>query len=301
MTERCLATGLMTACGLGLLLAGCSNWSYSPPVTGNPVTQGVNLSGVRAEVAPAPQNFNQALTSDYASFATSLQQEQHDWKDVDYFSRKGMAASAGERVPPEDNQNWLIPLEVPDGFRTELAQSRQRLVAALDGGGRERAPAVAARAQVSYDCWVERMEDDWRAAADGPCHRQFLAALGQLENRQAATPPPTPQRAYQVYFNFDRADLVPDAQLLVQQIAEQAKQEGTTRIVPVGKADLAGTDAYNMDLSRRRAEAVRDALVKDGVPSQRIDEQWVGDRQPPVPTPPGEHEPRNRVVDVMLQ
>jgi OmpA-OmpF porin, OOP family len=296
MTERRIATGL-TACGLGLLLAGCSSWSYSPPMTGNPVTEPLNLSGVRAQVPPSPQNFNQALTSDYASFATALH-EQQDWNDADYFSRKGIAAAAGDRVPPEDNQNWLIPLEVPAGFRTELAQSRQRLVADLDGGGRERAPAVAARAQVSYDCWVERMEQDWRNALDGPCHHQLLAALDQLENRHTAA---ASQRDYVIYFNFDRAELVPDARRLVQQIAEQARQGGTTRIVPLGKADRAGSDAYNLDLSRRRAEAVRAALVQNGVAPDSIDEQWVGEREPPVPTPPGQREPRNRVVEVTLE
>jgi OOP family OmpA-OmpF porin len=303
------AAGL-TICGLGLLLAGCSGWSYDPPVPGDAVTESRNLSAVRAEAPQSPANFNQALTSGYANLATSLEQDHEDWKDVDYFSRKGLAAASGSSVPPEANKNWLIPLEVPEQFRSQLDQGRERLVAALDGGARDRAPAIAARAQVSYDCWVERMEDDWRTAADGPCHQQFLAALGQLENRPAqavtqptaaAATPPATAREYRIYFNFNRADLVPDAQHLVQQIAEQAKQDGKTRVVPIGKADRAGSDQYNLALSRQRAEAVREALVKNGVPASQIDERWVGERQPPVPTPAGAHEPRNRVVEIILE
>jgi OOP family OmpA-OmpF porin len=300
MTRTRIATGA-TICGIGLLLAGCSGWTYDPPTPGNAASENLNLSAVRAKAPPSPGTFNQALTTDYANLATALNQDHKDWKDVDYFSRKGLAASSGSSVPPEANKNWLIPLEVPERYRTQLDEGRVRLVAALDGGARERAPDIAARAQVSYDCWVERMEDDWQSEADGPCHRQFLAALGQLENRPAQAAPPAVAREYRVYFNFDRADLVPDAQQLVKQVAEQVKQEGAVRIVPVGKADLAGSDQYNMELSRQRAEAVRNALVKNGVPPSQIDEHWVGERQPPVPTPAGVHEPRNRVVEINLQ
>jgi outer membrane protein OmpA-like peptidoglycan-associated protein len=68
--------------------------------------------------------------------------------------------------------------------------------------------------------------------------------------------------------------------------------------VLVGKADLSGTDAYNLALSKRRADTVRSALVAGGVSADRIEEQWVGMREPPVPTAAGVREPRNRVVEV---
>jgi outer membrane protein OmpA-like peptidoglycan-associated protein len=69
----------------------------------------------------------------------------------------------------------------------------------------------------------------------------------------------------------------------------------------VGKADRAGSDAYNMALSKRRADAVKGELARAGVPPARIDERWVGEREPPVPTPEGVREPRNRVVEITLQ
>jgi OmpA-OmpF porin, OOP family len=70
--------------------------------------------------------------------------------------------------------------------------------------------------------------------------------------------------------------------------------------VLIGKADRAGTDKYNLGLSERRADRVRAALIQDGVPTKRITTRWVGDREPPVPTPPGVREPRNRVVELTL-
>jgi OOP family OmpA-OmpF porin len=302
--HRSFAAGVV-ALGSALLLAGCSGWSYQPPMRGNVSFAPSNLGKLRAAAPQNPSSFSQALTADYASFAGALEDEHHDWADADYFARKGLAASRGEVVPPENNSNWLVPLEVPDKFRTQLAEGRNRLVAALGRGAGDRLPRVAARAQVSYDCWVERMEDDWKSAIDGDCHRQFLAALAQLEGQpqpaaQPAAPPVAPAHEYRVYFEFDKSELLPEAQQILQQVARQAQADPALRVVLVGKADRSGSDAYNMKLSHRRAEAVHDALVKSGVPAGRIDTRWVGERQPPVPTPDGVREPRNRVVEIEL-
>jgi OOP family OmpA-OmpF porin len=301
MTSHGRVAGL-AGWGLALLLAGCSGWSYQPPMRGNEDFALYNLSNLR-DVAPQnPTGFTQALTKEYAVFAGTLQDELKDWADTDYFSRKGLAAAHGDVVPPENNSNWLIPLEVPNKFRTELAASRDRLVAALDGGGRDRLPLVAARAQASYDCWVERMEDDWTSAIDGPCRKRFLEAMAELEGRPAApAAAPAPGREFRVYFEFDRSELLPEAQQILHQVAALAKQQPQLRLVLVGKADRAGTDGYNLRLSEARAERVRNALVQDGVERNRIDTRWVGEREPPVPTPPGVREPRNRVVEINLR
>jgi OmpA-OmpF porin, OOP family len=302
MTSQKSVAGGLASWGLALLLAGCSSWSFQPPMRGNEDFALYNLARVREAAPQTPTSFNQALTKEYAAFAGALQDEFKDWADTDYFSRKGLAARDGS-VPPESNSNWLIPLEVPDKFRSELAQSRERLMAALDGGGRDRLPLVAARAQARYDCWVERMEDDWKTAINGPCRKQFLEAMAELEGRpQVQAPPPAaPAREFRVYFEFDRAELLPEAQQILQQVAALAKQQPNQRIMLVGKADRAGGDEYNMRLSEARAERVRNALEQAGVARGRVETRWVGEREPPVPTEDGVREPRNRVVEINLR
>ncbi len=286
----------------GALLAGCSGWSYSPSIHGNFMTEPLNHPKVDAGAPPAGGNFIQESAHDYAGLA-DMMARLGDWGDVDYFARKGLAAERGAVVPPEDNANWAIPLEQPFGFRTQMSQARQRLVVDLDGGGRDRFPGLAARAQVAYDCWLERTEDDWAHEADGACHKDFLATIGALEASLHGAPVAAAPTAHQynVYFEFDRSDLTREGRQVVDAVASAVKVEPGVQIRLVGKADLVGTDPYNIILSHRRADTVRAALRADGIDNAKIQESWVGFHEPPVPTAPGVREPRNRVVEVTVQ
>jgi len=270
-----------------IALAGCSGWSYNPPILGNFMTEPLNAPKVQAAAPPAGGNFVQETAHDYAGLSAMLRRL-GDWTDVDYFARKGMAAERGEVVPPEDNRNWAIPLEEPFGFRTKMAGARARLVADLD------------------DCWLERTEDDWVHEFDGACHKDFLATIAALERHlkgapAAAAPAPRAAHQYNVYFDFDQARLTPEGRQVVDEVARTAKAEPNVHIRLVGKADLVGTDPYNMALSQRRADTVRAELTRDGIDAGRIAESWDGFRDPPVPTARGVREPRNRVVEVTLQ
>jgi OmpA-OmpF porin, OOP family len=286
-----------------VLLAGCSDWSYAPPMHGNFMTEPVNLPRVDAGAPPAGGAFIQETAHDYAGLADYLSHHGHiyegDYVDVDYFARKGIAAEHGVLVPPEDNANWAIPLEQPYGFRTQMAQARVRLVNDLDNGGRDRFPGLAARAQVAYDCWLERTEGDWAKEFDGACHRDFITTITALEEALNGRPVAAAAREYNVYFEFDRSNLTPEGKQVVDSVAQAAKN-GNASLHLVGKADLTGTDPYNLALSHRRADTVRAMLRADGIDNSRIQESWVGEREPPVPTAQGVREPRNRVVEVTL-
>ncbi|MDE1904474.1 MAG: OmpA family protein, partial [Alphaproteobacteria bacterium] len=90
-----------------------------------------------------------------------------------------------------------------------------------------------------------------------------------------------------------------DAQHIVNEAAAAAKH-GTARIVVDGYTDLAGTAQYNMGLSVRRANAVKAALVADGISAKRISVHGFGKTNPAVPTPDGVREPRNRRAVVVI-
>lgn len=114
----------------------------------------------------------------------------------------------------------------------------------------------------------------------------------------AAAPAPPP--LFLVFFAFDKATLTPEGAKVVEQAAAAYKAAGAARISVSGYTDLAGTAAYNLALSRRRADTVRRYLLKLGVPAAAIDEKWFGKTNPRVPTADGVREPQNRRVEIML-
>jgi OOP family OmpA-OmpF porin len=118
-----------------------------------------------------------------------------------------------------------------------------------------------------------------------------------------APPPPAPMTGhpYEVYFEFDKSTLTPEARQIVQQAAQNALQGNATQIVATGHTDTVGTDSYNLALSKKRANAVRTELVHDGVGGNMIQTSGVGENDLAVPTGQDVNEPRNRRVEITVQ
>jgi outer membrane protein OmpA-like peptidoglycan-associated protein len=114
-----------------------------------------------------------------------------------------------------------------------------------------------------------------------------------------AAPPPAAAKQFVVYFEFDKSNLTPEGARVISDAAAYYKQTGAARVAITGYTDLAGTQQYNLGLSKRRADTVRGALVMQGVPDSAIAESWRGKENPAVPTPDGVREPRNRRVEIV--
>ena len=128
---------------------------------------------------------------------------------------------------------------------------------------------------------------------------QPVAAAAAIAPAPPAPPPAA--RPYEVYFEFDRSTLTPDARQVVQQAAQSAIQGNATNIVATGHTDTVGTDSYNLVLSKRRAATVKAELVKDGVPAGEIATNGIGEQDLAVPTGDNVNEPRNRRVEITVQ
>jgi iron complex outermembrane receptor protein len=113
---------------------------------------------------------------------------------------------------------------------------------------------------------------------------------------QAVAPAP---RSYLVFFDFNKSDLTSQAIQIVDQAASNAAPAHVTRLTVTGHTDTVGSDAYNMRLSRRRAESVAARLEKDGIPSSEIEIVAKGKRDLLVPTADGVREPQNRRVQIV--
>ena len=102
-------------------------------------------------------------------------------------------------------------------------------------------------------------------------------------------------------FEFDSVDLLPEAMTQLGEIVQTMKQQPTLQADVVGHADSQGTEAYNLALSQRRAQAVSDYLVTSGVVAARINASWRGESEPAFPNTTEEFRALNRRVEVSLR
>jgi iron complex outermembrane receptor protein len=128
--------------------------------------------------------------------------------------------------------------------------------------------------------------------------------LGAPAPAAAYVPPPAQApmaapKSYLVFFDFNKSDLTPQAVTIVDQAAHNAGPAKVTQLTVTGHTDTVGSDAYNMRLSRRRAESVAAQLEKDGIPSSEIAIVAKGKRDLLVPTADGVKEPQNRRVQIV--
>jgi len=103
----------------------------------------------------------------------------------------------------------------------------------------------------------------------------------------------------EVLFERDRATLRATARDRLTPVADALRATGETAVI-AGYTDSRGSDEYNRDLSQRRADAVRDALVAAGVAAARITTQGLGESQPVASNDTDEGRAKNRRVDVIL-
>jgi hypothetical protein len=103
-----------------------------------------------------------------------------------------------------------------------------------------------------------------------------------------------------VFFDWDSTRLNQQSNQVIGQAAAAFKSRNGTGITTTGHTDTSGGDAYNMALSLRRANTVKDALVQNGVPAGAINAVGVGKAGLLVPTPDGVREPQNRRVEIVV-
>jgi outer membrane protein OmpA-like peptidoglycan-associated protein/opacity protein-like surface antigen len=101
-----------------------------------------------------------------------------------------------------------------------------------------------------------------------------------------------------VFFDWDRADITPQAASILDNAAEQYRQTGNAQVVLAGHADRSGSDQYNVGLSQRRAENVRQYLAGRGIPEGVMRTEAFGESRPLVETADGVREPQNRRVEI---
>jgi outer membrane protein OmpA-like peptidoglycan-associated protein len=103
-----------------------------------------------------------------------------------------------------------------------------------------------------------------------------------------------------IRFDFDKAKLRPENKELLSRIAGVLLTSDHYRVQVYGHTDDIGTEAYNQELSERRAQTVRDYLVEAGILPEIISTKGFGKSNPLVPGDSPEARATNRRVEVAI-
>jgi outer membrane protein OmpA-like peptidoglycan-associated protein len=171
------------------------------------------------------------------------------------------------------------------------------------------------RAQGSFAAGADRVRHEF-TVLDDPANPMILAAKGagtstaivRIEYPQAAAAPTSLEsqllkretaQVYGIYFAFNRADLRPESARVLQEIATILTTHPDWKLRVDGHTDGIGGDAANLQLSRRRAAAVKAALVSGhGIDAARLSTDGHGEAQPQATNDTPEGRARNRRVEL---
>jgi OmpA-OmpF porin, OOP family len=123
-------------------------------------------------------------------------------------------------------------------------------------------------------------------------NRTFAEAL-------AAQPPQA--ISFTLYFETNSADVAPASQPTLDALLAEVAKRQAVEIQVTGHTDRVGSVADNDRLSLQRAEAVRAMLIQRGINSNFLRAVGRGEREPLIPTPDEQAEPRNRRVEVIVR
>jgi outer membrane protein OmpA-like peptidoglycan-associated protein len=102
-------------------------------------------------------------------------------------------------------------------------------------------------------------------------------------------------------FDVDSSFVRPDLQRDLRTVADSLRKYPRTVVEVVGHTDSTGSDAYNQDLSERRARAVSSILISQGVPANRVSAYGMGKRQPIASNATAQGRQQNRRVEIIIR
>jgi OOP family OmpA-OmpF porin len=116
-----------------------------------------------------------------------------------------------------------------------------------------------------------------------------------------APPKPTTEKitfAADALFDFDKYVIKPEARAKLDDLVSKLAGVNLEVIVAVGHTDWIGTEEYNLGLSARRANAVKQYLVSKGIEANRIYTEGKGEKQPVADNRTAEGRAKNRRVEI---
>jgi len=103
-----------------------------------------------------------------------------------------------------------------------------------------------------------------------------------------------------VYFATEKSNIAGESEISLLKLIGIFQKYPKTNIIVEGHTDYTGSDSYNMDLSKRRAQSVTDYLSSNGISTSRINTNWYGEEQPKFDNTTPEGRSKNRRVELAI-
>ncbi len=268
---------LLTALAASLLVSACASY---PDVA--------ELEQLKRRDAAKPF-YGELLALQYEQLAITEADYRGDTAAARFYATKGNLAAQGQAVAPESPTT-----------AAGQEEAHARLLGYFDNQMDLIAPAMLARAQASFDCWVEesRQGDSQNSVAE--CRDNFSQAVAALDTQLPPVPLSDLTADYTLFFATGSMRLPDNAPAVVEQIVAAVEAGDVKAVRLAGYSDRAGSAETNLRLSDERARSVQRALTDAGLPGQIIDTEAFGETELLVDTPDGVSEGRNRRVEIFL-
>ena len=233
-----------------------------------------------------PKTLQQHLLYNYKENASFEAEKMHDWNSAKLYSEKALRALDGEKIYPEKINYWKLSSEKAQ----DMKSAYNNLLSIYDEAF-IKDPKNLAKAISSLDCWAEQEEEKWQIWDIEKCKNDFHTSMHdiyklltdlnkKIEVKENNKEESIPQVAVVtenekkevmqiIYFDFDNSKLSQISKNKLINFINKNKRE-LSRYIIFGHTDTKGTIKYNMSLSIKRAEAVKEILLSLGITAKNV-------------------------------
>lgn len=279
-----IMAGVLFLMGISLLIAGCAGMTAQEKERG---MNAVNKAKVALEEAKANPEVASAASVTLYEAEQLLQEAENVTDDIlkkehlAYMSERKtqLAVASAERATAEketlnlsrERDQLLLKLREKEIGRVQAtAQQREKEA--------KSAQELAATKQAE----LERLRTELEEMKARPTDRGMVLTLGD------------------VLFETNRSTLLPGAEKNIEQLSQFMNKYPDRKIVVEGHTDSRGSAEYNMLLSKRRANSVKNALVEKGIDESRIMTRGYGETHPAASNKTAAGRQQNRRVEVII-
>jgi outer membrane protein OmpA-like peptidoglycan-associated protein len=295
-----MITRQMTALALApaLLAVACSKPPISPELRTARDAYTVASKGPASELAPADlDSAKQAL--DRAEQAFKADHKSDETKAYSYIAqRTAELAEVSGQIEEKKRERKQLQEKLEKLEKTRASMTREELDAARAELEKKKDQLAAQTEDLNKTAAELEAERKMRAAAEKKLSAA-LASLSEIGNIKEEKRGVVITLSGSVLFASGKFQLLPIAKEKLNEVATALKDQGYKKIIVEGHTDSAGTEENNESLSLKRANAVREHLVGQGMDAAKISAVGKGESTPVATNDTPDGRANNRRVEIV--